>query len=91
MTRRCGRSFAHPPGVSKRVQVTFDAADPHGLAAWWAELLGYVVEDGHDFIAGLVDAGTVSESDVVLVSGRLFFADAVAANDSEGLGADGTR
>jgi hypothetical protein len=72
--------------VGKRVQVTFDAADPHSLAAWWATVLGYNVEDGHDFIAGLLEAGTVSESDVVRVGGRLFFADAVAASDPEGLG-----
>jgi hypothetical protein len=70
----------------KRVQVTFDAADPHALAAWWAALLGYEVEDGHEFITGLLEAGTVSESDVVRLGGRLFFADAVAASDPEGLG-----
>jgi hypothetical protein len=72
--------------MSKRVQVTFDAADPHALGAWWAELLGYEVEDGHDFITGLIDAGLVTESDVVRIDGRLRFADAVAASDPGGTG-----
>jgi hypothetical protein len=49
-------------------------------------LVGYRVEDGHDFIAGLLDAGTVSRSDVVVVNDRLFFADAVAADDPDGVG-----
>ncbi len=29
-------------------QLTFDAADAHGLAAWWAELLGWNTEPGPD-------------------------------------------
>jgi hypothetical protein len=28
-----------------RTQVTFDAADPHALAAFWADVLGCDVED----------------------------------------------
>jgi hypothetical protein len=37
--------------MSKDVQVTFDCADPAGLAAFWAEVLGYQVQpppDGFD-------------------------------------------
>ena len=67
------------------MQITFDAIDPHSLAAWWAERLGYRVEDGHDLITNLLDAGVISNDDVVRIDGRLFFADAVAAIDPEGL------
>jgi hypothetical protein len=65
--------------VRKRIQVTFDAAACYGLAGWWYELLGYRLEDGHDFIADLLDAGTVSTFDVVIVNDRLFVAERVAA------------
>ncbi len=34
--------------MTRGVQVTFDAADPHELARWWAGLLGYQIEDAHD-------------------------------------------
>ena len=64
--------------MSRSIQITFDAADPHALAAWWAELLGYEVESNHEMIAGLLEQGIVSEDDVVRVDGTLFFADAVA-------------
>jgi hypothetical protein len=70
--------------MTKGVQITFDAADPHSLAAWWAELLGYEVEDGHELVSGLLDAGVLSEAEVVRINDRLFFADAVAASDPEG-------
>ncbi len=72
--------------MARGVQVTFDAADPHALASWWAALLDYRVEDGHDFIAGLLADGVIVEADVVRRDGRLFFADAVAASDPEGHG-----
>jgi hypothetical protein len=31
--------------MATRIQVTFDAADPPALAAFWAGLLGYVEQD----------------------------------------------
>ena len=37
--------------MTKEVQITFDCADPAGLAAFWAEVLGYQVQpppDGYD-------------------------------------------
>lgn len=67
------------------MQISFDALDPHSLASWWAARLDYQVEDGHDVITQLLDAGAVSEDDVVRIDGRVFFADAVAVNDPAGL------
>jgi hypothetical protein len=72
--------------MSRGVQVTFDAADPHSLGRWWAELLGYRIEDGHDFVAGLLADGVIQESDVVRIDGRLHFAEATAASDPTGTG-----
>lgn len=70
--------------MAANVQVTFDAQDPHALARWWAERLGYEVEDGHEMIRRLLDDGVVGGDDVVEVDGRLHFADAVAASDPDG-------
>jgi hypothetical protein len=33
------------------VQVTFDAGDPHRLAAWWSDLLGYEIESGDEIVS----------------------------------------
>jgi predicted enzyme related to lactoylglutathione lyase len=67
----------------RTVQVTFDATDPHELAQWWAELLGYVVEDFHDAVSGLLADGVVGEADVLRRQDRLAFADGAAARVPE--------
>jgi Glyoxalase-like domain len=72
--------------MSRRVQVTFDAGDPHRLAAWWCDLLGYEIEAADELVSRLLQSGVVGEPDVVRIDGRLFFADAVAAFDPEGAG-----
>jgi catechol 2,3-dioxygenase-like lactoylglutathione lyase family enzyme len=72
--------------MSRRVQVTFDAADPHQLAFWWADLLRYQVEDHHDRVASLLADGVLAESDVSRVDGRLRFADLAAARDPADVG-----
>ncbi|HLM28468.1 MAG TPA: VOC family protein [Acidimicrobiales bacterium] len=66
--------------MSRQVQVTFDTSDPHRLAAWWADLLGYAVEDGHDLVSGLLESGVITDADVMDLNGRLFSKDAVAAS-----------
>jgi predicted enzyme related to lactoylglutathione lyase len=73
-------------GMERRIQVTFDAADPHALARWWADLLGYQVQDTHDFVTKLLGDGVLTEADVMRIDGRLAFADATAANDPSGAG-----
>lgn len=42
-----------------RTQVVFDAAEPHALAAFWADALHYEHEDIDAFVGGLVNAGHV--------------------------------
>lgn len=72
--------------MAREVQVTIDAKDPHRLAKWWAELLGYEVEDGHDLVQSLLAEGVITDADVVRVDGRLAFASAAAASDPDGRG-----
>ena len=70
----------------RNMQVTFDAADPHRPARWWAGLVGYRIDDGYDLVAALLDDGLSAASEVIRPDGRVFFADAVAARDPEGSG-----
>jgi Glyoxalase-like domain len=74
--------------MGRGIQVTFDAADPHTLARWWAALLHYQVEDSHELVTRLLTDGAIAEAEVIRVDGRLFLADAVAASDPTG---DGPR
>ena len=53
-----------------RTQVVFDAADPHAIAAFWAEALHYEHEEIGDFVQGLLDAGAVPEELTTLVDGK---------------------
>jgi len=69
--------------MTRKVQVTFDAVDPHELAAWWSELLGYEVENADEIVPWLLEGGVIGEGDVLRKDGHLFFADAVAASDPE--------
>jgi hypothetical protein len=54
------------------VQVVVDCIDPHPLAAWWAETLGWQVEPQDEkFIRQMIDEGHASESDTTTHQGRL--------------------
>jgi hypothetical protein len=45
-------------------QVVVDCADPHPLADWWADLLGWNAEESdEDFIRDLIAQGVVSEAE----------------------------
>jgi hypothetical protein len=62
-------------------KVVFDAVDPHRQAFFWADVLGYVVEDNTAFIRSLLDAGAITDADVTEFDGRLFFSSGAAARD----------
>ncbi len=68
-----------------KVQITFDAHDAHALATWWSELLGYEMEDHHDFVTGLLEQGIVTEDQVSRIDGRLGFAGVATAVDPLGI------
>ena len=69
-------------------QVTVDAADPHRQAAFWADALGYVVEDHGDMIRELLDQGVATDQDVVEVDGQLFWATGAAVRHPDDVGRD---
>ncbi|GAA3182476.1 VOC family protein [Blastococcus jejuensis] len=53
-------------------QVTFDCARPHELADWWAEALGWQVEQQDEaFIQRMVETGAASEDDTTRHKGAL--------------------
>jgi Glyoxalase-like domain len=59
-------------------KLVFDAGDPHRQAVFWAEALGYEIEDNSALIKQLLAAGAVDESLSVEFQGRLFWRDAAA-------------
>jgi len=53
-------------------QVTIDSADPHPLADWWAETLGWEREPSNEeFIRSMIAQGHASETDTMQHNGEL--------------------
>lgn len=68
-----------------RTQVTFDCADPHAQAAFWAEVFGSAVEDHSRLVDQLVADGHMPAEDRIVVNGRSAFRDVAACQDSAGV------
>ncbi|KOU26521.1 VOC family protein [Streptomyces sp. WM6368] len=67
-------------------QVTIDSADPHTLADWWADALGWEVEPSDEpFIRGLIEAGHATEDDTTTHRGTLVWKVGAALRHPEGL------
>lgn len=66
------------------LQITFDAADPHALARFWAAALDLEVEDHDELIGQMLDAGHASPDDVVVIDGRRAWAGAASCRDLQG-------
>jgi len=64
-------------------KICIDCEDPHRLAAFWADALGYVTEDNSSLIRFLLDQGAVTDADVTTVDGRLAFRTAQAVRDPD--------
>ncbi|PRY48275.1 hypothetical protein LY71_110167 [Geodermatophilus tzadiensis] len=61
--------------MATEFQVTIDSADPHPLADWWAEALGWQVEpQDEDFIRRMVEQGHATEADTTTHRGALVWA-----------------
>jgi hypothetical protein len=67
-----------------RTQVTFDCADPHAQARFWAAVYGTVVEDHSALVDKLVEAGRMPAEDRITLEGRSAFRDVAAASDPAG-------
>jgi hypothetical protein len=65
-------------------KICIDCADPHRLAAFWAQALEYVIEDHSALIQFLLDQGQVTDADVTTVDGRLAWREAAAVRDPDG-------
>ena len=66
------------------VQVTIDSTEPHGLADWWAEALGWQVEAQDEaFIRRMIAEGHATEDQTVRHNGALVWKSATAINSPE--------
>ncbi|MDQ7910309.1 VOC family protein [Phytohabitans sp. ZYX-F-186] len=70
--------------MSVHYQVTFSTADPHGLAAFYAEAIGYLVEDHSGLIKSLLEQGATTDDQVETVDGRLRWRKYAAIRDPDG-------
>lgn len=74
--------------MAMTVQVTVDCADPHRLAAWWADLLGWAVEpQDAAFIERMIDGGYATADEAIIHDGRLVWRAGCAINAPEGVAA----
>ena len=53
-----------------RTQIVFDTADPHAVAAFWADALHYEHEDIDAFVGGLLNAGHVPAEYTIEMDGK---------------------
>jgi hypothetical protein len=68
------------------VQVVVDSADPHPLADWWAEALGWEVEpQDPEFIQSMVDQGFATADQTTTHKGALVWASGAAIQHPDGL------
>lgn len=67
-----------------RTQVTFDCADPHAQAGFWAQVFGISVEDHSELVNQLVADGRMPADDRIVVGGRWAFRDVAACSDPAG-------
>lgn len=64
--------------------MTFDCADPHAQAAFWAQVTGAVVEDHSTLVDQLVAAGRLTAEERIVVDGHSAFRDVAAISDPAG-------
>ena len=64
--------------------MTFDCADPHAQATFWAQVFGSAVEDHSAFVDQLVAEGRMPPDDRIVVDGRSAFRDVAACSDPAG-------
>jgi hypothetical protein len=70
--------------MATEFQVTIDSADPHVLADWWAEALGWEVEpQDADFIRRMVAAGHATEAETTTHRGALVWRTGAALNSPD--------
>lgn len=69
------------------IQVTVDCTDPHVLADWWSDALGWEVEPSDEaFIRQMVAAGHAQEQDTTTHDGVLVWKEGAALRRPDGAG-----
>lgn len=65
-------------------QLVIDSGDPHVLADWWAETLGWRVEaQDASFIRSMIDQGQATEADTREYRGSLVWREGAAIHPDE--------
>jgi hypothetical protein len=73
-------------------QVAVDCAQPHVLADWWAETLGWLVEEQDaDFIRKMISEGYATDADTSIYNGRTVWSDGAAIRHPDNLDGSGPR
>jgi Glyoxalase-like domain len=71
--------------MAYKFQVTVDAEDPHRLADWWAEALGWDVEpQDEQFIRTMIAEGHATDSDTTSHGGKLVWKEGAAITHPAG-------
>jgi hypothetical protein len=71
--------------MAYKFQVMVDCADPHTLADWWAETLGWQVEPSDEaLIRRMISDGHAAESDTKLHNGVIVWKEGAAICHPEG-------
>ncbi|MFH5878595.1 VOC family protein [Arthrobacter sp. NA-172] len=74
------------------IQVVVDCKNPHVLADWWAETLGWVVEPQDEaFIRSMVEQGYATENQTTTHNGKLVWKDGAAIGPAEDAGKEAPR
>ena len=73
--------------MAYRFQVAIGCARPHELADWWAETLGWTVEEqDEDFIRRMIAEGYATDDDTSRHHGRLVWSDGAAIRHPDSAG-----
>jgi hypothetical protein len=70
--------------MTRGLQIAIDCHDPHAQNRFWAEVMGYQIEDHHDLIEQLMAAGQVTEDETLQIDGRRAFVTAAACRAGNG-------
>jgi len=65
-------------------QIVIDSNDPHRIVRFWAQALGMEIEDHHDQVVAMLEAGQAEEEDIVTIDGRRAWKEGAALRDPEG-------
>lgn len=70
--------------MALNIQIVIDCKDPHGLADWWAETLGWDVEPQDEaFIRSMVEQGRATEQQTTIHKGKLVWREGSAITPAE--------